>query len=203
MPQDSPTSVYKYYDAHGLILYVGITSRGTTRNGEHNRDKEWWPFVVRQEVEHHPTRAAALDRERSLIRRYRPPFNVVHNLGHEETRSAYLTFRESKATPSILIQGLVSRNRVDMDVKQIGDRLFLSYDGDLAAKLPLETDPFPIAGARFEEFGHDGRTILVRATVRGGRQIQGAQLMFRFESQRPMRLGYKRIDLSLFPTVVS
>lgn len=89
------TSVYRYYDRHGLLLYVGITSRGSRRNGEHNRDKEWWPFVVRQEVEHLDSRPAAAAREKELIRLYRPPFNTLHNAGWEDLRTAYLAYAAS------------------------------------------------------------------------------------------------------------
>jgi hypothetical protein len=85
-----PTSVYRYYDKAGVLLYVGITSRATTRQQEHNADKEWWAFVARQEVEHLDTRPLASERERELIRQFHPPFNKVHNNGWREVREAYL-----------------------------------------------------------------------------------------------------------------
>jgi hypothetical protein len=84
-----PTSVYKYYDQNNLLLYVGITRRGVVRNREHNASKEWWQFVVRQDVEHYPHRLAAEERERHLIRAFRPPFNKQHNPDHEELRAIY------------------------------------------------------------------------------------------------------------------
>ena len=89
---EEPTSVYRYYDKRGLLLYVGITRRGTARNSEHNASKSWWQHVVRQEVSHYSTRRAAHNMEKELIRQYRPPFNVQHNPGHEEVREAYLAF---------------------------------------------------------------------------------------------------------------
>lgn len=85
-----PTSVYRYYDKAGVLLYVGITSRRTVRQSEHNADKEWWPYVARQEVEHFPNRDAAAAQERALIRKFRPPFNVQHNPGHAEIRVLYM-----------------------------------------------------------------------------------------------------------------
>lgn len=103
MPAD-PTSVYRYYDKSGLLLYVGITSRATKRQREHNGDKEWWPLVTSQEVEHYPTRALALSRERQLIIGYRPPFNTQHNPDHENLRALYLAARESLPAHPALVQ---------------------------------------------------------------------------------------------------
>ena len=88
-PSD-PTSVYRYYDRTGLLLYVGITSRGTRRQREHNGDKEWWPFVARQEVEHYGSRREAASREKALIQEFRPPFNRTHNVDHEQLRELYM-----------------------------------------------------------------------------------------------------------------
>lgn len=85
-----PTSVYRYYDKFDLLIYVGITNRGMQRNREHNASKVWWPFVVRQEVDHHDTRLQALAAEKQLIWKYRPPFNKQHNPGHVELVDAYL-----------------------------------------------------------------------------------------------------------------
>lgn len=91
---DTPTSVYKYFDEFGVLIYVGITSRGATRQREHNKDKGWWEFVAMQQIEHHPSRGAALHREEELIRTHIPPFNVQHNAAHSAHRSAYLHFRK-------------------------------------------------------------------------------------------------------------
>lgn len=83
------TSVYRYYDRAGMLIYVGITRQGMGRNRQHNQNAEWWQHVTSQEVEHYSTRAEAAAREKALIRRFRPPFNKQHNIGHEELREAY------------------------------------------------------------------------------------------------------------------
>lgn len=108
----TPTSVYRYYDATGVLLYVGITSRATTRQREHNADKEWWPYVARQQVEHFPSRQAAHDHEKALIRKFHPPFNRQHNPDHEAIRTLYLAsglggnraLRGGKRRPSLTSQ---------------------------------------------------------------------------------------------------
>ena len=89
-PVNLGTSVYLYYDAHGTLIYVGITDRGIWRNREHDANAEWWRFVARQEVEHLATREAALLREKSLIVERQPPFNRQHNRNHEHLKAAYL-----------------------------------------------------------------------------------------------------------------
>lgn len=97
---ESPTSLYLYYDSNGLLLYVGVTKRGVSRNHEHSATQEWWPFVARQEVEHFDTRREALVAEKATIQRLRPPFNKQHNPDHHLTREAYLTLREQGRLPS-------------------------------------------------------------------------------------------------------
>lgn len=88
-------SVYKYYDSHGILIYVGITKAGMGRNRQHNSDKVWWPFVAKQEVEHCESREHAHEREIALIQQFRPPFNKQHNPDHADVRSAYIEMRQS------------------------------------------------------------------------------------------------------------
>ncbi len=100
-PAQTPTSVYRYYDGAGVLLYVGITSTGMIRNRQHNADKEWWPLVKSQRVEHYPSRPRASVRERLLIRKYRPPFNKQHNPDHIAVAAAYRVAKEVGALKSI------------------------------------------------------------------------------------------------------
>lgn len=91
----SPTSVYLYYDEYGVLLCVGITSRTTARQGEHNKRAPWWRWVERQTVQHFTTREAAMFREKELIRKHRPPFNKQHNVDYLALRSAYESFADA------------------------------------------------------------------------------------------------------------
>lgn len=96
-PSVSQGSLYRYYDVDGTLLYIGVTKRGRIRNFEHSSDKEWWPFVARQDVEHFATYDEALASERSLIFDLRPPFNIQHNPDHAVLRRLYLWLAESRA----------------------------------------------------------------------------------------------------------
>lgn len=94
---ETPTSVYLYFDALDVLIYVGITSRGATRQREHNSDKDWWQYVARQEVRHFDTRPQALVEERRLIEKHLPPFNRIHNPAHLEARAAYFNLQAARS----------------------------------------------------------------------------------------------------------
>jgi len=103
------TSVYIYRDALHRIIYIGITSRGVSRQVEHNRDKSWWPYVARQDIEHYPSRDEALARERFLISTFRPPFNSQHNPEAEHARAAYEAMAGFTITPGAVADAFSAR----------------------------------------------------------------------------------------------
>jgi predicted GIY-YIG superfamily endonuclease len=72
------TTLYRFYDKDGALLYVGITSRGPNRWRDHEDSRAWWSTVAMSRVEQYPNRAEALAAERAAIRAERPIHNVVH-----------------------------------------------------------------------------------------------------------------------------
>ena len=114
-----PTSVYRYYDRFDVLIYVGVTSRRTSRQREHNLDKYWWRYVDHQTVEHYDTRPEALIREASLIHEFRPPFNTQHNPDSERGARIYVAFRESMQEPSPWSPG--KKHRVNFVPFERGD----------------------------------------------------------------------------------
>lgn len=114
---NGPTSVYRYYDRLNMLIYVGITGRGMSRNVEHNKSKPWWQHVTRQEVEHFATRDEAHAREVDLIERHTPPFNVQHNRDHREMRALYEALVEG---------GMLRQDPVEM-VRELKNRLPLTF----------------------------------------------------------------------------
>lgn len=84
-----PTSLYVYRDTRGVVLYVGITSRGMNRSFEHAEAAPWWTYAATTSIQHYADRATALAAEAEAIRRFRPPFNKQHNLDWSELREAY------------------------------------------------------------------------------------------------------------------
>lgn len=78
-PRDGETTLYRFFDAHEDLLYVGITNNWQMRLGQHRTDKPWFVDVARAALETHPSRQDALDAEERVIKKERPVYNVVHN----------------------------------------------------------------------------------------------------------------------------
>lgn len=79
MPNSSdPTSLYRFSDDAGRLLYVGITGRGRERFHRHEQDKPWWHLVTLIEIEHYDDRLSALAAEERAIRTEHPAFNLEH-----------------------------------------------------------------------------------------------------------------------------
>lgn len=97
---ETPVSVYRSYDVDEYLIYVGITSRGYARSNEHAATSAWWPHVALQRIDHYASRREAEAVEAALIRAYRPPYNVVHNIGGAELRAAYETSRKLQDRPA-------------------------------------------------------------------------------------------------------
>ena len=104
------TSVYLYRDSLHRLIYVGVTGRGIARQVEHNRDKAWWPYVARQDIEHYPTRGEAVERERYLIATFRPPFNAQHNPESGQARAAYEATAQFIPTPEAIAVAFGARS---------------------------------------------------------------------------------------------
>ena len=79
MSTDSTTDLYRYFDAEGRLLYVGISFSAIARAAQHREDKGWWQDVARMHVEHLPTRSEAVAAERQAIQSEQPLHNVMHN----------------------------------------------------------------------------------------------------------------------------
>lgn len=75
----TPHVLYRFWDAKGELLYIGITLRLAGRIAAHRIEKEWWSSVSRITIEHHESRPSALEAEAAAIRAERPRWNVIHN----------------------------------------------------------------------------------------------------------------------------
>lgn len=87
MTDNSQHALYRFYDAAGVLLYVGITADPGVRFKQHRGDKAWWTEVVNIRIEKLPTKAAVLAAERTAIREERPLWNVTHNEAVAAVRS--------------------------------------------------------------------------------------------------------------------
>lgn len=68
-------SLYRHYDEHGKLLYVGIASNVVNRTCEHEQASPWFDYVAYIKVEHYATRSGALIAESKAIKSENPVYN--------------------------------------------------------------------------------------------------------------------------------
>lgn len=92
------TTLYRFYDADGALLYVGITGVGIVRWYAHAVDKAWWTQVASVKLEHFATRDEALAAESAAILAERPRHNVI---GIKPPRPARVGLMRPRGTGSV------------------------------------------------------------------------------------------------------
>ena len=70
-----PTALYRFHDAAGRLLYVGISRNLVARWAQHETEKPWWPEVVRKTVVMYGSRREAEIAEGRAIRSESPLHN--------------------------------------------------------------------------------------------------------------------------------
>lgn len=73
-------ALYRFFDAHGDLLYIGITVDPSARWKKHRESKHWWHAVANITIEHCVSREAALLAEREAIIREVPRYNQMHSV---------------------------------------------------------------------------------------------------------------------------
>lgn len=71
------TALYRYFDASGDLLYVGITNSVGRRWDQQAQQQPWWPSSSRQTVDWYPTRGAAETAERAAVQTEKPLYNSL------------------------------------------------------------------------------------------------------------------------------
>jgi hypothetical protein len=72
------TAVYRYFDADGRLLYVGVSLSGIARQSQHESGSHWYADHASMTTEWFDTRAEALEAERMAIITEQPIYNVAH-----------------------------------------------------------------------------------------------------------------------------
>ena len=70
------TTLYRYFDAEGRLLYVGITTAGIRRARGHVDHSAWWLRAASATFEHFSNLEAALAAEDAAIKAEKPLFNI-------------------------------------------------------------------------------------------------------------------------------
>ena len=110
------TYLYRYYDADGTLLYIGIASDMARRSRQHASTSGWWPEAVKVVVEDVLTRKQAEILEACAIRAERPRHNVQHAV--TDPQVVTLLGQPDRATAVSVIESL-GRGAV-CDVLEIG-----------------------------------------------------------------------------------
>lgn len=79
MPVVGRTALYRAFDVSDQLLYVGITDGIDVRFKAHQNSSEWWPLMVRREVEWFDTRREAIRAEASAISKELPIYNRMNH----------------------------------------------------------------------------------------------------------------------------
>lgn len=72
-----PTDLYRYYNAAGTLLYVGVSKSAIMRATQHERLAPWWDRWTTMTREVFASRDAALEAERAAIIAEKPVHNIV------------------------------------------------------------------------------------------------------------------------------
>lgn len=78
------TTLYRYFDAEGRLLYVGVARDFQARDIAHRSSSAWYPQMARTETVKYTTRAEALAAERQAIRTERPLYNEQGAIGRTD-----------------------------------------------------------------------------------------------------------------------
>lgn len=71
--------LYRFFDAEGVLLYVGITSDLSERFLAHSVERWWWGRWAKSTVTRYYSRAVLEAAERIAIKSEKPLYNEVHN----------------------------------------------------------------------------------------------------------------------------
>lgn len=85
------TTLYRYFDSEGQLLYVGITGDNTKRQSQHRRNSFWFGEIHSATFEHFEQRDSALEAEALSIRHEKPKYNIAGTSanGFKLTHSPY------------------------------------------------------------------------------------------------------------------
>ena len=73
------TAVYRFFDVHNDLLYVGTTNSISVRWNDHNSSKAWYADVHHTTVVWYMDKPTAEAVERHAIKTERPRYNLTHN----------------------------------------------------------------------------------------------------------------------------
>jgi hypothetical protein len=89
------TTLYRYFDDAGRLLYVGITKNQFGRLEAHSKTQPWWTEVATANFVHLSTREIALESETFVIGTEFPKYNKAGPVLKEEGRAHMIELMSS------------------------------------------------------------------------------------------------------------
>jgi excinuclease UvrABC nuclease subunit len=89
-------TLYRFYDAEGSLLYVGITKFFEPRLKQHYKNAEWFFETAYVRLEHYQTRQEVELAETRAIKTERPKYNIAKSLDKEVALDALASLRETR-----------------------------------------------------------------------------------------------------------
>jgi len=90
MPIKVRATLYRHFDANGVLLYVGCTINMPRRTYEHTSFSPWKDRISRTETTEFDTHAEALKAEKKAIQSENPLFNTIRYKRRHRQYSAHL-----------------------------------------------------------------------------------------------------------------
>lgn len=126
------TALYRWYDAEGALLYIGITGHLPTRQAIHAKNSAWSEFAALSRVEHYADRATAEAAEVAAILAEMPIFNRQHN-DTPEARRRLVDYLTQNARLDLLAAGPVPLDATDQhDPDDVLEGIVIDDEGDAA-----------------------------------------------------------------------
>lgn len=140
-------SLYRHFGAGNKLLYVGISHNALHRLYNHMADSEWYPEIVRVDIEHYPSLQSALNAEKQAIKNEGPIYNKTHNPNSSKPVKQVIT--ESEVSQHRLV--VAERSDISKFYKKrwsiewIADHFGTSVD---IIKFVLKKDAFIFSGGK-------------------------------------------------------
>lgn len=135
MSEPRKTALYRFFDADGRLLYVGVTSNPKVRWHAHELYQHWWQEVHTKEIEWLPTRAEALAAERQAIRTEKP----LHDKSDRQAARARVPEPERRAQSEEYTAKAVQALEADIRAGVFPSGTVLPTRSLLAARYSLPT----------------------------------------------------------------
>lgn len=82
-----PTALYRHYDVHGALLYIGVSMTITGRTARHETYAPWFREIDHIKLDWYGSRSSALRAEEQAIKAEKPLHNIIFNKSRKDRRA--------------------------------------------------------------------------------------------------------------------